>query len=236
MTQYSKHLGLNKVRKKNLFSYSDTDLDGTSRSSSASRKGRESFRKGKLDKSVGGRSIRSGKSINSRKSGVKKDGEDGSRDQSPMNRWRDSPWNDRRLRKKKKKLTKKQKEKVAKMGAIYGQDAKTLAGLNNPNRWKNHFGNYDVPLRSPSKRTAIGSRSPSPVKRTHSADLSFRSIKIKPKMRETSPDAESDYRGSKKKTMKFKKRKDRYSFIDYDSPYAEYLPARFREWAPSNID
>jgi hypothetical protein len=59
---------------------------------------------------------------------------------------------------------------------------------------------------------------------------------MKPKPREMSPDADSDYRGSKRKTLKFKKRKDRYSFIDYDSPYAEYLPARFREWAPSNID
>lgn len=85
--------------------------------------------------------------------------------------------------------------------------------------------------RSPSK---VGqSRSPSPHKRGFSADLSFRSFKEKTnRKRENSPGAESDFRSSKKKTLKFRKRKDRYSFIDYDSPYAEYLPARFREWAP----
>ncbi|PCI27215.1 hypothetical protein COB52_05140 [Candidatus Kaiserbacteria bacterium] len=43
-------------------------------------------------------------------------------------------------------------------------------------------------------------------------------------------------RPSHQKSLKFKKRKDRYSFIDYDSPYAEYLPARFKEWAPANLD
>jgi hypothetical protein len=121
---------------------------------------------------VGNKSIKSGRSIDSRKSGKsgrsgrsglggaggrhgRGDGESDDRENSPMNRWRDSPWNDRRLRKKKRKLTKKQKEKVAKMGAIYGQDARSLAGLNNPSRWKNHFGEYDVPLRSPAKRTTM---------------------------------------------------------------------------------
>ena len=139
---------MNKVKKKNLFSYSETDFGGSSRSSSASRKG-ESFRKSRLDKSIGnksirsGRSGRSGRSVDSRRSGKSGLGGAGgvggngvtggvgagakgsqagagSRDGSPMNRWRDSPWNDRRLRKKKKKMTKKQKERVQKMGAIYG--------------------------------------------------------------------------------------------------------------------
>ncbi|PCI27214.1 hypothetical protein COB52_05135 [Candidatus Kaiserbacteria bacterium] len=118
MTQYSKHLGLNKVKKKNLFSYSEGDCDGTSRSSSESNTGKgkgagDSFNKsfksgiskgGKFgDKSLGDKSGRSGRSGRSGKSG--KSG-NSTRNQSPENRWKESAWNDRRLRKKKRKMTK----------------------------------------------------------------------------------------------------------------------------------
>lgn len=114
---------MNKVKKKNLFSYSDTDGAISSRSSSASgvRGGKgglgDSFKsgvsKGKSnnDKSFGDRSRKSGLnaaggigSAGGRMSG--KGSSIGSRTGSPDNRWRDSAWNDRRMRKKKKKLTK----------------------------------------------------------------------------------------------------------------------------------
>jgi hypothetical protein len=32
-----------------------------------------------------------------------------------------------------------------------------------------------------------------------------------------------------------RKRKDS-SFLDFDSPYSEFLPARFREWCPDNMN
>jgi hypothetical protein len=90
-----------------------------------------------------------------------------------------------------------------------------LAGLNNPDRWKSHFGEYDVPSvvkRSPSKYNGFGSTNGSPVvKRLRSADLSVRSDKHKRGGvgRHGSPGIDSEYPTNKKqKTMKFKKRKD----------------------------
>lgn len=99
------------------------------------------------------------------------------------------------------------------MDKIYGVDARTLAGLNNPDRWKSHFGEYDVPSvvkRSPSKYNGFGSTNGSPVaKRQKSADLSYRSDKYKRGRRQGSPGLESEYPTNKKnKPVKFKKRKD----------------------------
>lgn len=43
---------------------------------------------------------------------------------------------------------------------------------------------------------------------------------------------EGEYDALKRKLQKFRKRKDLSFWMDYDSPYAEYLPHRFREWVP----
>mmetsp|Transcript_12501 Transcript_12501/g.14306 ORF Transcript_12501/g.14306 Transcript_12501/m.14306 type:complete len:612 (+) Transcript_12501:565-2400(+) len=43
---------------------------------------------------------------------------------------------------------------------------------------------------------------------------------------------EGEYEKLKRKLQKFRKRKDITFWMDYDSPYAEYLPHRFREWVP----
>lgn len=43
---------------------------------------------------------------------------------------------------------------------------------------------------------------------------------------------EGEYDKLRRKLQKFRKRKDLTFWMDYDSPYAEYLPHRFREWIP----
>ena len=43
---------------------------------------------------------------------------------------------------------------------------------------------------------------------------------------------EGEYDKLKRKLQKFRQRKDLSFWMDYDSPYAEYLPHRFREWVP----
>jgi hypothetical protein len=149
LTEYSKPLGLNKVKRKHLVSYSENDM--SSRSSNDSRKSKKKGfgRDSSLNKS-NNKSIKSSSSVG--KGGRGALSKSGMSSKRADNKWdEDDAWKDRRLMRKKKKLNKKQKKRIAALGAIYGQDARTLAGLNNPDRWKSHFGEYDTADKQPKR-------------------------------------------------------------------------------------
>lgn len=164
----------------------------------------------------------------------------------------------RRRKKSKKnknpKLTQQQLEKLRAMNAIYGADAEEL-GLSP--RDKRYYdpkasGRKRIMKRDGNQSAMPGSglddglggigdgksrkrsRKNRKIKTQDGSDSvdnintnRFNKLKINKPKRE-----EGEYDKLKKKLAKFRKRKDLSFWINYDSPYAEYLPHRFREWVP----
>ena len=153
-------------------------------------------------------------------------------------------------RDKNSKLTQAQLDRLRAMNAIYGADAEQL-GLSP--RDKRYYDPRAIGKRKINKRDGNQSALPGSEgfglktgdlksrkrskKGRNAQDGSesvdnintnrFNKLKINKPQRE-----EGEYDKLKRKLQKFRKRKDLSFWMDYDSPYAEYLPHRFREWVP----
>ena len=69
--------------------------------------------------------------------------------------------------------------------------------------------------------------------------ISFDALSIEHRGTHTSPKIlrpGSDSAKKRKTITTSKKPKERSTFLDLDSPYSEFLPALYREWAPTNLD
>jgi Spy/CpxP family protein refolding chaperone len=167
LTQYSKHLGLNKVkRKQQLYFYSDTDVDfpsdGSSRGTSA---------RGRPYSVTEGIGVADFSKKKKRRGGK-------------------HPWDEnyraKRKKQKARKLTKKQQKRIKALEGIYGQDANQLGNLEVLRNIKAQMSERDsmfmqkaVKSPSPTKRRSmhdtIGSgnwsmRSKSPQKRRNKSE------------------------------------------------------------------
>lgn len=134
----------------------------------------------------------------------------------------------RRIKKKSKKLTSDQKRKLRKMNEIYGQDAEEL-GLSPRDKRYGSKGRKNIK----KKGVRDGNMSElGPMRNPKETDDEARARRFKQLNLIKPKKEEGEYDHLKRKLKKFRKRKDISFWLDYDSPYAEYLPARFREWAP----
>ena len=154
----------------------------------------------------------------------------------------------RKQKGKKVKLSDFQRRKLKKWELIYGQDKSEL-GLpprdkcyynNRGGKNKNGIedGNRSLVVGS-NTLGALGTAKKGKVKRKRKfgykdrnefvdgARTRFNALRLdKPNK------PEGEYDKLKRKLQKFRKRKDLSFWMDYESPYAEYLPNRFREWVP----
>lgn len=134
----------------------------------------------------------------------------------------------RRIKKKSKKLTSDQKRKLQKMNEIYGQDAEEL-GLSPRDKRYGSKGRKNIK----KKTVKDGNMSElGPMRNPKETDDEARARRFKQLNLIKPKKEEGEYDHLKRKLKKFRKRKDISFWLDYDSPYAEYLPARFKEWAP----
>lgn len=133
----------------------------------------------------------------------------------------------KRKRKRKKpkpeRLTTEQRNRLKKLGQLYGQNAEQLGLSPRDERYNNskNKGKITKKKKSKSKNRKGGTKQEDRVIRFKGLNLN------RPERSEN-----GEYDKLRRKLQKFRKRKDLSFWVDYDSPYAEYLPHRFREWVP----
>jgi hypothetical protein len=139
----------------------------------------------------------------------------------------------RKRKPKPKKLTNAQRNKINKMNAIYGQDTEALGLSPRENRSYHPKGKKKITKKL--RNGNMSSLSPGNGKKGKRGDTAdeLRAKRFKQlNLDKPNKHGEGEYDALKRKLRKFRKRKDLSFWVDYDSPYAEYLPHRFREWAP----
>ena len=141
---------------------------------------------------------------------------------------------------KKVKLSAFQRRKLKKWELIYGQDKSKLGLPPRDQRYiKNRGGKNKNGTEDGNRSLGVGTAKKSRVKRKRKFGYKERNKSVDGDralfnaLRLDKPNKpEGEYDKLKIKLQKFRKRKDLSFWIDYESPYAEYLPNRFREWVP----
>ena len=151
----------------------------------------------------------------------------------------------RKRKGKKAKLSDFQKRKLKKWEMIYGQDTSELGLAPRDQRYANEKGRRNKHGNKDGNRSllvgpdTLGTGKKGKVKRKRKAGdkdgnesvdgarARFNALRLDKPNR-----PEGEYDKLKRKLQKFRKRKDLSFWMDYESPYAEYLPHRFREWVP----
>ena len=136
----------------------------------------------------------------------------------------------KRRKQKPKKLTAAQRRKMRKMNEIYGQDTEEL-GLSP--RDERYYASKNKKLSNKKKDGKKTSLSGDRKKFGRKTADQLRAQRFKGlNLNKPQTSGEGEYDILKRKLRRFRKRQDISFWLDYDSPYAEYLPHRFREWVP----
>ena len=139
----------------------------------------------------------------------------------------------KKLKQKRNRLTREQMRKLRGLNDVYGQDSEQLGLSPRDERYYNpkNKGKITKKSRKEGNRTSI-SPGESKHKKGRRTVEELRARRFGNLNLDKEDKGEGEYDKLRKKLHKFRKRKDLSFWIDYDSPYAEYLPHRFREWIP----